>query len=312
MKLGLWVSLAVGLLVYPLLVNDFWVVQIGGRTLGFGTIALSLIFLMAYTGMLSLAQMSLAGVAGYAIAYFTAPIAGVGVDLGWPLAFLIGVTLATLFGFLIGLVSVRTGGIYTMMITLAIAMGFYYLTLQNYAVFNGFTGFTSVRPPSAAFSNPLVFYYACLAVAAIAFTLVLYIVRTPFGLALQAVRDNPRRLRALGYHVASLRILAFGLAGFLAGLGGVLNLLLNGSISPGSIDIGPTIDVLMAAVLGGLGHPVGAYIGAFVFTVIKNFAIDLVDRERFNTLIGLTFLAVVLFSPDGLVGISRRLMRRSS
>ncbi|WP_375263547.1 branched-chain amino acid ABC transporter permease [Palleronia sp.] len=300
-------------LVYPFVVNSFWLVQIGGRTLGFGTIVLSLVFLTAYTGMLSLAQMTVAGIGGYATAYFTAPTGGVGVLLPWPLSLLLALGLATLAGLLIGLVAVRTRGIYTLMITLAVAMAFYYLTLQNYDIFNGFTGFNNADPPvilGLDLGAPLPFFYLSAILAALCYAGVRHIVRTPFGLALQALRDEPDRVRALGYNVPLLRVLAFGLAGFIAGIGGILNLWLNASISPGSVALNPVIDVLMAGVLGGIGHPAGAYVGAFVFTVVDNFAIDFIARERFNTLIGLIFLAIVLFSPDGLTGLVRRVSTR--
>ncbi len=305
-RLAAWIG-GLGLLVaYPLAANDFWVQHVGGRTLGFGTIALSLVFLAAYTGMLSLAQMTVAGVAGYALAYCTAPIGGVAALLPWPAATLVALGCAVLASLAIGFVAVRTEGIYTLMITLAIAMGFYYLTLQNYVLFNGFDGFTQVPAPvvlGIAFERPRPFYYLCLAVAAACFVWVRTIVATPFGLALQALRDNPRRLRALGYPIGTLRVLAFGVAGLIAGLGGVLNVWLNASISPGSVGIDSTIDLLIAAVLGGLRRPAGAYAGAFVFTVVQSFAIKFVDPERFNTVIGLVFIAVVVFSPDGLIGM---------
>lgn len=305
LRTGVLLALA----AFPFFANDFWVQQIGGRTLGLGTIALSLVFLAAYGGMVSLGQMAIAGVAGYAVAYFTAPIAGVGLPLPWPAAVGIALALSTGAGLLVGLVAVRTSGIYTLMLTLAIAMGFYYLALQNYTLFNGFTGFTQVDAPTVAgvsFASPRAFYWLCLGAALTCYLLVTYLATTPFGLAVQAARDNPRRLAALGYHVASLRVAAFGCAGLIAGIGGVLSLWLNGSISPGSIALVPTIDVLMAAVLGGLGHPAGAYVGALLFSIVQNFAIDFVDRERFNTLIGLVFLGVVLFSPDGVTGLVKR------
>ncbi len=84
---------------------------------------------------------------------------------------------------------------------------------------------------------------------------------------------------------------------------------LNGRVSPGTIDIGPVINILVIAVLGGLGHPIGPFIGAALFVLLQNFAIDLIDPERFNTLIGLIFLVIVLASPDGLLGLWQRLAR---
>ncbi|MES1161809.1 MAG: hypothetical protein ABUL50_01945, partial [Rhizobacter sp.] len=76
-----------------------------------------------------------------------------------------------------------------------------------------------------------------------------------------------------------------------------------GRISPGTVGTGAMINILIIAVLGGMKHPIGAFIGAIVFVLLQNFAIDLVDRERFNLVIGGVFLAIVLFSPDGLLGL---------
>jgi len=185
--------------------------------------------------------------------------------------------------------------------------------LQNYDLFNGYTGFSNVRPPVVLgldLGSDLAFYYLSAMLATGCYAGVRHIVRTPFGLALQGLRDEPDRLRALGYNVPLLRVLAFGLAGFIAGIGGILNIWLNNSISPGSVAMNPVIDVLMAGVLGGIGHPAGAYVGAFVFTVVDNFAIEFIARDRFNTLIGLIFLAIVMFSPDGLTGLARRAWAR--
>lgn len=313
LRLALSAAAIVALLVYPLLLNPFWVLQVGGRTLGFGTIALSLVFLSAYAGMLSLAQLAVAGMAGYALAYFSAPMGTVGAAVAWPAAVAIALALATAAGLLIGALAARTEGIYTLMLTLAVAMGFYYLTLQNYAVFNGFTGFTQVPVPEAlGGGRPVPFYYLCLACAALCYALVRYLVRTPFGLAVQATRDNARRLRALGTPTTLPRVAAFGIAGFMAGVGGVLNTWLNGSISPGSIALTPTVDVLIAAVLGGMASPAGAYLGAFLFTVIQSFAITVVPPERFGTLIGLVFIAVVVLSPDGVLGFIRTVRQRAA
>lgn len=306
MRRALVLAGVAALVVFPWLVNDFWVLQIAGRSFAFGTIALSLVFLASRGGMVSLAQMALAGLAGYTMAYFSAPMAGAGVALGLGAAVPLALLAAVAGGLLIGVVAVRTAGIYTLMITLAIAMGFYYLALQNYALFNGFTGFTRVPAPMVAgldFARPIPFFYLSLCCAAGCYALVRAVTVTPFGLAVQASRDNARRLQALGYQVGLVRIAAFGLAGFVAGVGGILNTWLNGSISPGSIALGPSIDVLMAAVLGGLGAPEGAYLGALLFTLVQSFAIYVVRPERFSTVIGLVFIAVVVFSPDGVLGL---------
>jgi branched-chain amino acid transport system permease protein len=308
------ILVALFLLAYPFVATPFWTVQIGAQSLFLGVIALSLMFLAGYGGMVSLSQMTVAGFAGYMIALFGTN--HVNIDLAWPWWAQIPAALAltTLMATLIGVLAVRTAGIYTIMITLAIGMAFFYFTRQNYAIFNGFSGFASVQAPVVAGVNwrdPLPFYYLSLFIAVLSYVAVIYVARSTFGLSLQAIRDNPRRMNALGFNVYLHRVVAHGLAGFFAALGGILLVWMNGRISPGTIDIGPLINILVIAVLGGLRHPVGPFIGAIVFVLLQNFAIDLIDRERFNTLIGLVFLGIVFFSPDGLLGLWQRLVEEA-
>ncbi len=301
---------ALFLLAYPLFATDFFTYQIGAYALILGTIALSLMMLAGYGGMVSLAQLTVAGVAGYSMAIFGTNSVEV-MGLGWPWYVTVpfAILLAALFSAFVGAISVRTEGIYTIMITLAIAVAFFYFVRQNYLIFNGFTGYAGIEPPTLLgvyWRDPVPFYYLSLAIAAAAYGAVLYVSRAPFGLALQAIRDNPRRMRALGFDVTLHRVAAYFLAGLVAGTAGVLMVWFNGRISPGSVGVDVVIDILVIAVVGGLKHPVGPFLGALVFVLLENFAIDLIDRERFNTVIGLTFLLVVLFSPDGLLGLFGR------
>jgi branched-chain amino acid transport system permease protein len=304
------VALAV-LVAYPWVASPFFTYQIGAQSLALGLVAVSLTFLAGYGGMVSLAQMTVAGIAGYAVAIFGAS-GTPQVSLGWPwwLAVALAIPIAVLAGTLIGWLSVRTEGIYTIMITLAIGVAFYYLALQNYAVFNGFQGFQRVLVPSVAgvaWGQPIPFYYLALFWALAGYAAVVWVARSPFGIALQGIRDNPRRMASLGFRVTAHRVAAYALAGSLAAVGGVLMVWYNGLISPGSVGTSALINVLIVSVLGGLRHPVGAFVGALAFVLLQNFAIDLFDRERFNLVIGTVFLLVVLFSPDGLLGWWSRL-----
>jgi branched-chain amino acid transport system permease protein len=303
-----------GLIVYPWVASPFFTYQIGAQTLALGLIALSLTFLAGYGGMVSLAQMTVAGIAGYAVAIFGASGTNE-VSLRWPwwLAVLLALPIAVIAATVIGWLSVRTEGIYTIMITLAIGVAFYYLVLQNYAVFNGFQGFQRVLAPTllgVVWGDARPFYYLTLFWALAGYAVVIWVVRSPFGIALQGIRDNPRRMAALGFHVTAHRVAAYALAGGLAAVGGVLMVWYNGLISPGSVGTSALINVLIVSVLGGLRHPVGAFVGALAFVLVQNFAIDLFDRERFNLVIGTVFLLVVLFSPDGLLGWWSRLRAR--
>jgi branched-chain amino acid transport system permease protein len=318
-----WAAWLLALLAYPLVATPFFVYQIGAQTLVLGVIALSLAYLAGQGGMVSLSQMTVAGVAGYCVAIFgTSSVAGI--SLGWaPWAAVIVALLAGVASALaIGALSIRTEGIRTIMITLAIGVAFYYLTLQNQDVFNGFQGFSRIEAPwlgSVDLGEPAAFYYLCLAVATVAVAGVVYTSRSTFGIALQGVRDNARRMESLGYHVTAHRLAAHALAGLIAAAGGVLFVYYNHRIAPGSINTAALINILVIAVLGGMRHPLGPFLGAALFVLLQNFAIDFVSRERFNLVIGGVFLAVLFLSPDGLLGLweklraaSRRAALRSS
>jgi branched-chain amino acid transport system permease protein len=297
---------AVGLVLFPLVVSPFVTFQIGAQSLALGLIALSLMFLAGYGGMVSLAQMTVAGVAGYAVAILGTSAHPLSLGWHWSVVLLFALAIACAFAILVGWLSVRTEGIYTIMITLAVGVAFYYLTLQNYSVFNGFQGFQKVHPPMLLgidWRAPLPFYYLCAVVALAAYLAVKYIARSPFGVALQGIRDNPRRMNALGYNVTAHRVAAYAVAGCIAAVGGVLMVWYNGLITPGSVGTSWLINILVIAVLGGLRHPVGPFLGALVFVLLQTFAIDVIDRERFNLVIGTVFLLIVLFSPDGLLGL---------
>ena len=128
--------------------------------------------------------------------------------------------------------------------------------------------------------------------------------RTPFGLTLQGIRDDPVRMRSLGYNVAWHRTLAFAFAGLIAAIGGILFVWWNAQIAPSTIGLQATIDVLVIAVIGGLYRLEGAWLGALVFVVINNYAPDIgLISDRFHTLIGVVFLVIVLVSPSGLMGL---------
>jgi branched-chain amino acid transport system permease protein len=309
------VFVLIALIVYPFIATPFFAFQIGAQSLTLGLIALSLTFLAGYGGMVSLAQMTVAGVAAYTVAILGT--SGTAISLGWPWWIVVpfALVIATLVATLIGWLSVRTEGIYTIMITLAMGVAFYYLALQNYSVFNGFQGYQKVYPPhvfDVDWRAPLPFYFVVLACSLAGYFFIKWLIRTPFGIALQGVRDNPRRMASLGYNVVAHRVAAYAVAGFIAAVGGVLFVWYNGLIVPGSVGTGWLINVLVIAVLGGIRHPIGPFIGALVFVLLQTFAIDFIDRERFNLLIGGIFLAIVLFSPDGLLGLWAKLRARAA
>ncbi len=303
------------LLIYPAIASEFFLIQIAAYSLIWGMVALSLMMLAGYGGMVSMAPISIAGIAGYTVAIFGLNHTGVH-GFGWPFWILVpfAVLFAALVSALIGMISNRTEGIYTIMITLAIATGFFYFTQQNYALFNGHSGFAGIDAPKfwgINWRDPMPFYYLCLGCAALSYAAVLYASRSAYGLTLQAVRDNARRMRALGYDVTRHKVLAYFYAGLIAGLAGVLLVWFNGRISPGTINVSAAINVLVIAVIGGIRHPIGPFVGAVVVVLIQTFAIDIVGAERYNTLIGLIFLVIVFVSPDGVLGLWEKVKLRT-
>jgi branched-chain amino acid transport system permease protein len=298
------VALLVIVALVPQLFTPFVASQIGVQTLVIGIAAASLIFLNADVGMVSLSQTALFGIASYA----TAELAVVHGTDTWTAA-LAAVGITTVVGLLLGAIISRTEGIYFLMITLAFAVITFYFFSQVTA-FGSHEGINGVEPPALLghpFVDPAGMFYAALVCSVLVYLLIRYVRRTPFGYALQGVRDEPVRMRTLGFNVPLLRALGFGLGAFVASIAGVLFVWFNSNISPGGIDITRTIDLLTVAVIGGLGRLEGAWIGALLFTIVETYSPAYTDR--FETLVGLVFLAVVLQSPGGLAGILARIDR---
>ncbi|HXF98579.1 MAG TPA: branched-chain amino acid ABC transporter permease [Gaiellaceae bacterium] len=319
---GIAAAVLVLALAGPAVFNDFWVSTILTQTFVFGVVALSLIFLYAYGGMISLAQTALMGICGYLLGNMvTQRIPGgetKGLTLGWDptLALVLAVLGTTLIGLVFGAVASRSLGIYFLMLTLT------YAVIANYffgqvTQFGGFSPIAGINQYTPGFVGEIVghpdkLYYIALGTALAAYALLRYLVRTPFGLALQGIRDDPVRMASLGYNVPLHRALAFGFAAFVAALGGVLLVWWDGQIAPGNIGIGATIELLVMCVIGGLARIEGAFVGAFAFILINNYVRDVelpLVGGSFNTIIGLIFLVIVVVSPDGLMGLWDRLWR---
>jgi branched-chain amino acid transport system permease protein len=314
------------LAIFPLVTSGFFTSTVGVRALWLGIAAASITFLAGYAGMVSLAQTALYGLAGFAMANLVASEGGaqhvriLGLHLGdnwspWAGA-IAGVVIATLVGLGFGLVASRSVGIYFLMLTLALGVLTYYLFGQVESL-SGFGGVNQVPQPELVgdpLDRPDRLYYATLIAAVGVYALLRYVVRTPFGFAMQGIRDDPVRMRSLGFNVALHRTLAFGLGAFVASIGGIFSVWFNGQISPGSVDLTRTINLLAIAVVGGLAWIEGAWLGAFAFVLldyaVKRWAADvdilggsLNGVERFETWFGVTFLIVILLSPGGLMGI---------
>jgi branched-chain amino acid transport system permease protein len=308
---GLLVALA---LFAPLIFSEYWIATLLTQTMFLGIVAASLIFLSAYGGMVSLAQVAVYGIAGFALGNLTTTGNTKGLNLGWEpvLGIVVAIAIGVAVAFIFGALASRSYGIYFLMITLVFSV-IANLFFGQVTTVSGFGGISGIPIPDFfnRTAHPDRLYFATLFVAALVYLGLRSIARTPFGLTLQGIRDDPVRMRSLGYSVTLHRLLAFTLAGFVAALAGILFVWWNAQIAPSTIDLTATIDVLLIAVIGGMFRLEGAWIGALVFVLINNYAPDVgLVGERFHTLIGLIFLVIVLVSPDGLVGLWERTVAR--
>ena len=295
----------------PLIFSEYWVATLLTQMLFLGIVAASLIFLSAYGGMVSLAQTAIYGVAGFALGNLTTNGNTKGLNLGWAEfpGIVVALGVALIVALVFGALSSRSYGIYFLMITLVLSV-IANLFFGQVTSVSGFGGISGIPIPDflSRTAHPDRLYFATLAVALLVYVALRYVARTPFGLALQGIRDDPVRMSSLGYNVTLHRMLAFTFAGFIAAIGGILFVWWNAQIAPSTIGLSATIDVLVIAVIGGLYRLEGAWLGALVFVVINNYAPDIgFISERFHTLIGVIFLVIVLVSPNGLIGLWERI-----
>jgi branched-chain amino acid transport system permease protein len=298
-------ALAAVVVLAPVYLSPFLLIAIGVHALWLGMGAMSLIFLSGYGGRVSLAQTAIAGIAGVTMANLF-------VRHGWVdlSAAGVGMLVAVAAAMLLGAVSSRSEGIYFLMITLAFSVLVQYL-FEQVPSLSGHAGIGGVVPPVVVGDpthHQTQFFYVTLGVAVVLYLVTRYVVRTPFGLTLQGTRDDPLRMRTLGYNVGLHRTLAFAFAGAIAAIAGLFSTWYSLQISPDSVNMSRTIDILIVAVIGGMNRLEGAWIGALAFALLDNYVRDLTGR--FDTVIGIVFLLVVLVSPGGMLGIGQSLWAR--
>jgi branched-chain amino acid transport system permease protein len=309
-------AVVVFLLVLPMFGSDFFVRFIMTQTLILGLMAATIVFLTSYGGMISLAQLLLAGVAGFMFGNAALDEGARGLNLGlspW-VAVVFALAITTVVAFLLGALASRTTGIYFLMLTLVYGVIGYSVFAQVVTI-SGPSGITSIVAPEP-FTEPVNLYYAALVLSVLAYVAFRAIGRTNFGLAMQGVRDDPIRMSSLGFNVALHRTLAFTLGGLVAGVAGLLNVWWRKQIDPASINIGPTLAILIIAVIGGISYFEGAWLGALVYVLLNTYtkSVPFIDQigltpDRFNTVIGLMVLLIMVLSPEGLVGILERVSR---
>jgi len=275
----------------------------------FGLFALSLDLIMGYTGMVSFGHAAYFGLGAYGSAlvliHFGQPI---------PVALLAGAVLAGLVAAPVGWFSTRATGIYFAMLTLAFAQLLYTVAYKWRDLTGGSDGIAGV-PKTALYwggpslASPRAFYFVVAVTLVLSFVICRALARSPFGRALQAIRENERRFVALGRDPRPFKLLVFIIAAVFAGLAGALFAPFRGFASPEVMFWVLSGQGLMMVITGGIGTLIGPIVGAMVFILVQE--IMSTYTEHWMIFTGLIFVLMVIFLPGGLVGAARRLVSRA-
>jgi len=293
------------LLALPLVaqaLNEGFYVGLASRVLIFALAATSLNLILGFGGMVSFGHAAFVGVGAYSVAILAQH--GIGSAwIAWPLA----VLASAAFALVIGAISLRTKGVYFIMITLAFAQMLFYVAVSLKA-YGGEDGLAlaarSAIAPGIDMADDTVFYYVVLATVALSFAGFQRLLNARFGHALQAIRENETRMAAIGYPVYRHKLAAFTLAGALAGLAGALAANQAGFVSPSLLQWSQSGMLMMMVILGGMGHLYGGVVGAVVFLLLEEVLSAYTIHWQFA--LGAVLLAVVLAAPHGLAGLVRR------
>ncbi len=285
--------------VYAAAVGNNFVLILMTRIVIFAIAAVSLNLIMGYGGMVSLGHAAYLGVGGYVVGI----LAFEGIPSGfvqWPVAILV----CGLVALIIGVLSLRTRGVYFIMITLAFAQMIYYVgaSLSRYGADDGLTIYQrSQFAGLISLSSKTVFYYVCLVLLALTLVLVWRLINSRFGMAIRGSRSNDRRMRAIGFPTFRYRLVCFVIAGMICGLAGALLANHTEFISPAAMHWTRSGDLIIMVVLGGMGSLFGPVIGAVALLVLEEALSGL--TEYWQIILGPLLLAVVLFARGGINGL---------
>jgi branched-chain amino acid transport system permease protein len=291
-----WAMLAALLAALPFVAGDFYV-NLASQILIAAIFALSLNLLVGYGGMTSLGHASFLGVAAYLAALLTTRYGS-----GHVTAALLSIAGTTLTAACFGVIALRATGLGFLMITLALSQVLWGLAYRMSNVTNGdngITGMTRPMPFGISLDNPASFYWFALLVAIVAFIMMTVFVSSAFGSSLKGVRDQPRRMAALGFSPWMIRWITFVYAGFWGGVSGLLYVYYHKYIHPTSLSITTSAEALLGVIAGGSGTAAGPVVGATLVLLLKNYASAYL--ERWNMLLGLVFLFIVLAMPTGII-----------
>jgi len=291
-------------LALPWAGGPFWT-GLATQMLIFGLLALSVDLLLGHAGLFSLTHASFFAVSAYTVAILQVRY-GVSTALAAPAGILLGTLLAAVFG-----ISVRTRGVYFILITIALGYVVWGVAHRWSSFTGGDNGVTNVPFPAlgpAAVASHTQYYYVVLAIVILLCLAYRVLIRSPFGLGLRGIKASETRMQSLGYRTSLHLYAAFVLSGAIASLAGVLYVYYNKFVNPVAASFPISVEAALMAIVGGTGTIVGPFIGAGVVLGLRNWVSSFVDMH--HAIMGVVFIATVLWAPDGLVGLAGRIRAR--
>jgi branched-chain amino acid transport system permease protein len=307
MGLRAWLLLictVVAALLAPMYLGTFWL-SLLMEILIFGLLALSVELLLGHAGMFSVCQAAFFAVSAYTVAilqvrYGQPTIVAVPAGLG------AAVILSLIYG-----IAVRTRGVYFILVTIALGHILWGVSWTWVSFTNGEGGITNVPAPalgSLSITNHSSYYYLVLAVVVVCVLGYRILIRSPFGLTLRGIRESESRMRTLGYHCGAHKYTAFVLSGTLSGLAGLLYIYFNKFVSPANAEFFLSIEAALMVLVGGTGTIIGPFIGSAIILWIRNYVGAYI--EQWMIVMGVVFIITMIWTPDGILGMVRRLRDR--
>jgi branched-chain amino acid transport system permease protein len=284
--------------LFPLVAGNY-PVKLLQEILIWGIFAMSLDLLMGRAGVVSFGHSAFFGLGGYVAALALKAQPGALAALVWP------ALAAALAALAIGFFSIRVSGVYFIMLTLAFSQMFHAYAFQVawLGAEDGIIGVPRASLGGVSLASGPAFHLFVVLVCALATAVLWRVACSPFGHVLQGIRENEGRMDALGYPVRNYKLLAFVIAGAVAGVAGACYTQLNGSISPEAFFWTTSGEALLMVVIGGTGTLGGAMLGAAAFILLQSLVSTY--TERWMLILGAMFILFVLFAPGGLVGVVR-------
>ena len=307
-RTGVAVLVDAGLLLLPLysqVSGNVFALTLFTRIVIFALAASSLNLIMGYGGMMSFGHAAYLGIGGYAVGMLAFEGIGSGF-IQWPVALLV----SALFALVIGALSLRTRGVYFIMITLAFAQMAYYV-VSGLARYGGDDGLTIYKRSNFGglinLSNRVQFYYLCLFCLLGGIYLIWRIVNSRFGMVVRGARSNEQRMQAIGFHVKRYRLVCFVISGTMCGLAGALLANNTDFVSPSVMYWTRSGDLMVMVILGGMGSLFGPALGAIVYLLLEESLSQI--TEYWALIMGPLLLLIVVFGRGGIMGLLGRIWR---